>query len=114
MTDERDSTAQSPTVRDAGHRYEVRLGDELAGFTEYLDRDGQRIFFHTEIDDRFAGRGLAGILVHDALTATVAAGKRIVPICPYVAKYLGRHDEFAASVDPVTPAASEAVRSARR
>ncbi|MFC9787032.1 GNAT family N-acetyltransferase [Rhodococcus sp. NPDC127528] len=114
MTDERGSTAQSPTVHDAGDRYAIRLGDELAGFTEYLDHDGRRIFFHTEIDDRFAGQGLAGILVHEALTATVAAGKRIVPICPYVAKYLGKHDDFAASVDPVTPAALEAVRSARR
>ncbi|MFE3290377.1 GNAT family N-acetyltransferase [Rhodococcus sp. NPDC059234] len=114
MTDERSSTAQSPTVRDAADRYEIRLGDELAGFTEYLDQGGQRIFFHTEIDDRFAGQGLAGILVHEALTATVAAGKRIVPICPYVAKYLGKHDDFAACVDPVTPAALEAVRSARQ
>jgi predicted GNAT family acetyltransferase len=114
MTDERHATGQSPTVRDAGHRYEIRLGDDLAGFTEYLDEDGRRIFFHTEIDDRFSGQGLAGILVHEALTATVAAGKRIVPICPYVANYLGKHDDFAASVDPVTPAALAAVRSAGR
>ncbi|MYW15379.1 N-acetyltransferase, partial [Streptomyces sp. SID2955] len=27
----------------------------------------------------------------------------IVPVCPYVAKFLTRHEEFADLVDPVTP-----------
>ena len=28
---------------------------------------------------------------------------RIVPVCPYVATFLKRHDEFADLTDPVTP-----------
>lgn len=28
---------------------------------------------------------------------------RIVPVCPYVAEYLERHEEFADITDPVTP-----------
>lgn len=32
-----------------------------------------------------------------------ASGKRIVPVCPYVAKYLNRHEEFNDITDPVTP-----------
>ncbi|MEH1059415.1 N-acetyltransferase [Micromonospora sp. CPCC 206171] len=31
-----------------------------------------------------------------------ASGKRIVPVCPYVAKFLKKHDEFADITDPVT------------
>jgi len=31
------------------------------------------------------------------------SGKRIVPVCPYVAKYLTRHEEFNDITDPVTP-----------
>ncbi|MFF0818009.1 GNAT family N-acetyltransferase [Rhodococcus sp. NPDC003318] len=110
MTDEQKTDA-SPTVRDAGDRYEIVVGGEVAGFTEYLDRGAQRIFFHTEVDERFAGQGLAGILVHEALTATVAAGLRIVPICPYVAKYVGKHHDFDAQLDPVTPDALAAVQA---
>lgn len=64
---------------------------------------GRRVFFHTEIDDAFAGRGLAAELVRQALTDVRASGKRIVPICPYVASYLKRHDGFADITDPVTP-----------
>lgn len=104
-----DTNTTEPVVRDAGDRYEIVVGDEVAGLTRYLDRGGQRIFFHTEVDDRFAGQGLAGLLVHGALDDTVAAGKRIVPICPYVARYLTKHHEHADSVDPVTPEATRAV-----
>ncbi|KIF00763.1 hypothetical protein PL81_39200 [Streptomyces sp. RSD-27] len=50
-----------------------------------------------------AGQGLAAVLVEQALTDVRAAGKRIVPVCPYVAKFLIRHQEFADITDPVTP-----------
>ncbi|WP_069814829.1 GNAT family N-acetyltransferase [Streptomyces sp. TP-A0874] len=83
-------------------RYEIRSGEELAGFTAYRDHDGQRIFYHTEIDDTYTGQGLASRLVQQALTDTRESGKRIVPVCPYVAKFLRRHVEFDENVDPVT------------
>ncbi|MFI9584220.1 GNAT family N-acetyltransferase [Streptomyces sp. NPDC052236] len=97
--------AAAPTVQqvDSKHRYEI-LGDgKTAGFTAYRDRDGQRVFYHTEIDDAFAGQGLASLLVQQALTDVRASGKRIVPVCPYVAKFLKKHDQFADITDPVTP-----------
>ena len=102
----------APDVRNAPelHRFEVRVDSELAGFTEYLDDENQRIFFHTEIGEQFGGRGLASTLIRSALTETVGDGKRIVPICPFVAGYLKKHDDFADDVDPVTPAAIQAVR----
>ncbi|MDX3763282.1 GNAT family N-acetyltransferase [Streptomyces mirabilis] len=97
--------AAAPTVRrvDAKHHYEILVAGETAGLTAYLDRDDQRVFYHTEIDDAFAGQGLASLLVQQALTDTRAAGKRIVPVCPYVAKFLKKHGEFADLADPVTP-----------
>jgi predicted GNAT family acetyltransferase len=97
--------ASEPTVQrvDSRHRYEVLVDGERAGLTAYRDRDGQRVFFHTEIDDAFAGQGLASLLVEQALTDVRASGKRIVPVCPYVAKFLKKHDEFADITDPVTP-----------
>ncbi|MFJ8887752.1 GNAT family N-acetyltransferase [Streptomyces sp. NPDC102402] len=94
-----------PIVRnvDARHRYEILVDGVSAGFTAYRDRDGQRVFFHTEIDDAFAGRGLASVLVEQALDHTRSSDRRIVPVCPYVAKFLKKHDEFADVSDPVTP-----------
>ncbi|MFB7391107.1 GNAT family N-acetyltransferase [Streptomyces sp. NPDC056191] len=100
-----EQAATTPVVRrvDPRHRYEILVGDQRAGLTAYRDRDDRRVFFHTEIDDAYAGQGLASILVEQALTDVRASGKRIVPVCPYVAKFLKKHEEFADITDPVTP-----------
>jgi predicted GNAT family acetyltransferase len=97
--------AATPVVQrvDARHRYTVEVDGKAAGFTAYRDRDDRRVFFHTEIDDAFAGQGLAAILVREALDDVRAAGKRIVPVCPYVAKFLKKTDDYADITDPVTP-----------
>ena len=95
----------APLVRrvDARHRYEILVDDKRAGLTAYRDRNDQRVFFHTEIDDAYAGQGLAAILVEQALNDVRASGMRIVPVCPYVAKFLKKHEEFTDITEPVTP-----------
>ncbi|WP_327315688.1 GNAT family N-acetyltransferase [Streptomyces sp. NBC_01235] len=95
----------APTVerRDNRHRYEILVDGKRVGLTAYRDRGEQRVFYHTEVDDALAGQGLAAQLVHEALTDVRRSGKRVVPVCPYVAKYLARHGEFSDITDPVTP-----------
>ena len=88
---------------DAESLYQVVIDGGRAGLAAYRDRGHQRVFYHTEVDDAFAGQGLAARLVQEALTDSRAAGKRIVPVCPYVATFLKRHDEFTDIADPVTP-----------
>lgn len=99
----RSSAAPVVERNDAKHRYDIVVDGARAGLTAYRDRGEQRVFHHTEVDDAFAGQGLASQLVQQALTDVRAAGKRIVPVCPYVAKFLTRHKEFADIADPVTP-----------
>lgn len=86
------------------NRFEIYDGNEIAGFAEYLDHGQQRIFHHTEIGDKFGGKGLATKLIHTALTETSGAGLRIVAVCPFVKKFVDKHDDFAADIDEVTPA----------
>ncbi|BDD84183.1 N-acetyltransferase [Tsukamurella pulmonis] len=95
---------------DAEGRYDITVDGELAGFTLFIDRGEQRIFPHTQLDEKFSGRGLSGILVHDALEDTRAAGKRVVPVCPLVKKYVTKHPEVQDIVDPVTPDILDALR----
>lgn len=95
-------------------RYEISSDSELAGFVEYADRENQRVFYHTEIDSRFSGRGLASELVNFALSDTRAAGMRVAPVCPYVDKYVRRHTEFDDVVDPVTTEAIATAKAAQR
>jgi predicted GNAT family acetyltransferase len=92
-----------PAVERRDRHYEIRIGDQVAGVAQYADRDNQRIFYHTEIDPPFHGQGLSSTLIRAALDDTRAAGRRIVPVCPAVSRYLKRHDAFEGSVDRVSP-----------
>jgi predicted GNAT family acetyltransferase len=79
------------------NRYELVDGEDVIGHTDYreLTSDGAataRDFLHTEVDEAYGGRGLASVLVADALEDVRAAGLRIVPHCPYVAGWLRKHE----------------------
>jgi len=84
---------------ESGNRYEVRVDGELAGFTQYVVKGDDLVFVHTEIDDAYAGQGLATQLATGALDDVVANGKTIVPVCPFIAKFVLRHkDTYEAHV----------------
>lgn len=80
------------TRNDDESRYEIRTNGNLAGYAEYQLRPGAIRFIHTELDPAFQGQGLAGILAERALTDAAASGDAIVPLCPYIAKYLTTHE----------------------
>lgn len=78
---------------DEKRRYEVRQGDTVAGFTLFrADDRGRLVFPHTEIDPAFSGRGLGSVLVGRALADVAARGETVVPVCPFVVKYLHTHE----------------------
>lgn len=83
-------------------RYEIRDGDTVAGFAEYvLPDDGHVDFTHTVVDDAYGGQGLAGQLVRFALDDVRAMNKRIIPHCPYVAGWITKHPEYEEFTDRV-------------
>ncbi|BBX19355.1 GNAT family N-acetyltransferase [Mycolicibacterium duvalii] len=97
-----DKTGAPTEVTAEADRFTISVDGQRAGFTEYVDRDGQRIFPHTEIDDQFSGRGLGSLLVAGALEQTRDAGLRVVAVCSMVAGYIDKHPEFKDITDPVT------------
>jgi predicted GNAT family acetyltransferase len=99
-----DKTGAEATVSAAEGKYTIAVDGETVGLAAVADRGNQRVFYHTEVEEQFGGRGLATILVAEALEATRAAGKRVVPLCPMVAAFIKKHPEFADITDPVTPA----------
>lgn len=110
MTDDSSRVIPAPEH----HQFEIHVGHERAGLTRYTEDGGQRIFIHTEVDDGFSGRGLAGELVRAALDATRADGLRIVAVCPYVARFLQKNHDWDDIVDPVTPHTHQVVSGAPR
>ena len=90
-------------------RFEISVDGRAAGLARFVDVDGHRVFFHTEVDKAWSGHGLGGTLVHDALETTRAEGMRVVAVCPFVKKYVETHDEWAGEVDRATPAMLRAI-----
>ncbi len=78
----------------AASRYETVVGGHLS-ICEYEMRDGVQVFTHTLVPPELRGRGLAGALVRAALNDARAAGRRVVPQCSYVARFIGKNPEFA-------------------
>ena len=78
---------------DLAHRYELHVGDVLAGYTVFrIDPKGRLIFPHTEVDPAFRGRGIAQQLVAGAMADVADRGETVIPHCPVVAKYLHEND----------------------
>ncbi len=98
-----DKTGAETTVSAAEGKYTIAVGGQTVGLAAVADRGDQRVFYHTEVDERFGGRGLATILVQQALEATRADGKRVVATCPMVAAFIKKHPEFGDITDPATP-----------
>ncbi|SEB77903.1 GNAT family N-acetyltransferase [Streptomyces sp. TLI_105] len=86
------------TDRPEKSRYEILAGDdgtETAGFAEYHLSEGEIAFIHTEIDPRFGGRGLGGLLARGALDDARARGLSVLPYCPFIRGWIGKHPEYA-------------------
>jgi NAD+ kinase len=75
------------------HRYEVLLGGEVAGMLHYRRQSDRIELLHTEVDQAFSGRGLAGRLAAAALADARSRSTPVVATCPFVAGYLERHPE---------------------
>ena len=79
----------------ARSRYELRDDGHLVGYTEYHERDGVLVFPHTVITQPKRRAGYGGTLVRAALDDVRAKGRRIVAECPFVARFVDEHPEYA-------------------
>jgi len=75
-------------------RFEIFDDGELAGFVTYRGRPGLLAFLHTEVDDRFEGKGLGSKLASAALDSARERGLAVLPFCPFVNDYIKRHPEY--------------------
>lgn len=94
-----DNTGAPATIRlDEAHpmsAYTVHLADgTLAGRANFVDSpeaDNERIFFHTEVEPAFNGRGLGGLLVREAFADSIRKNLTVIPVCPLFAAHLDKH-----------------------
>ena len=95
------STTDLKVVDDPARSTFVLLVDgRPQGYAFYRVAGRLVIFTHTEVDPDQRGHGVANELARQALEQVRSSGRRVVPVCPFIAAYVRRHPEFA---DLVTP-----------
>ena len=80
-------------------RYELLVDGEVVAFVQYNMRGGRLLLVHTEVPDKDSGRGYATELIHGALEDIRGRGLKIVPVCPFVERYIEQHPEYDDMVD---------------
>lgn len=84
------------TIRknEAEHKYEAHAGGEIVGFIDYSE-DGDTVTMpHTEVNPDQEGKGIGSALVRHALDDVRDSGKKVNPVCPFIATYIKRHRDY--------------------
>ncbi|GAA4770185.1 GNAT family N-acetyltransferase [Actinomycetospora chibensis] len=102
MDDESDVRVDEDPDRGA---FVLRVDGVEAGHVSVRRRRGHEtpgaiVLIHTEVDEAYGGRGLAGRLVQAVFDAARAEGVAVVPRCPYARRWLRTHREYLADVPP--------------
>ena len=79
-------------------REKKRWHAEVAGHTAVLDyvwrNESTVAFTHTGVPKPLGGRGLGQKLVRTALDHAKREGLAVLPLCPFVAAYIRKHQEY--------------------
>lgn len=99
MPQETESTEPVIEHDEAGRRYVLRIGADEVGELGYSVGGDRVVLEHTAVDESRQEKGLGSQLVRYALDDVRAAGRRVVPQCPFVRSYVEGHPEYADLVD---------------
>lgn len=92
---ERDPSAKTEWVvtdNAERRRFEIDLGDAVA-IAEYTLPKGMIMFTHTEVPPEHEGKGIGSALIRAGLAEARARGLKVIPICPFFAAYMQKHEE---------------------
>lgn len=88
-----DSPGMEPVISDnpEGHRFEARVGGQLAGFLTYHLSADAMVLTHTEVHEAYEGQGVGSALAKSALDDVRSRGLSVVPLCSFVTSWIERH-----------------------
>lgn len=76
------------------NRFVARAAGQEA-VLDYQDLAEKIVFTHTGVPGALEGKGVGSALARTGLEWARSEGKRVVPVCPFVAAYVARHPEYA-------------------
>lgn len=86
--------------RPAESRFEALSGEDVVGHLDYTLNGSTVDMHHTWVDVPMRHRGIAGLLVGEALREISAQKLHVRPSCPYVARYIDEHPEHQDLLEP--------------
>lgn len=89
---------------------QLQLNDHGRG-TFFIEEQGKRLafmeiaianqaltVFHTEVDEKHSGQGIAGKLLEHMVNYARENNLKVIPLCPYVSAQFRRHPDMYADV----------------
>jgi predicted GNAT family acetyltransferase len=95
------------TNNESERQYEIRVDDQLVGWAPYRLTPDAIVFTHTEVLPAYGGKGVGSALAAGALDDVRRKGQRVVARCPFIAKFIERHAEYADLLAPTPSSVSE-------
>lgn len=74
-------------------RFELTVDDKIA-VVEYKLFDGGISFLHTEVPHELEGKGIGSALAKYVLDYAKQNSLKVLPLCPFIKKYIDRHPEY--------------------
>lgn len=75
-------------------RYELTVDGEVVGFIDYRLVSDSIELPHTEVDPGHGGHGYGAQLARHALDDVRAQGKKVIPTCPFIARYIEKNEQY--------------------
>ena len=75
------------------HRFEIWINEDIA-VIPYNFKDDMIVLFHTEVPEKYGGKGLGTKLALYALNYAKEHHLKVLPYCPFIANYIKKHPEW--------------------
>lgn len=95
MKQQQQATGATPEFKhnSGAAQYELRIDGELAAIAAYRLEGNAVRFTHTQVQPQFEGQGLGSKLAALALDDVRSSGRKAVPQCPFIAKFIEKHQK---------------------
>lgn len=95
MNQQQQSTGAQPEFlhNESAKQYELHLDGQRAALASYRIEGNAMRFTHTEVQPQHEGQGIGSLLAAYALDDAKTRGLKVVPQCPFIAKYIEKHEE---------------------
>lgn len=80
------------------NRFEAEVEGSLA-IIEYSVKPGVLSLNHTEVPKELSGKGIATEMAEKVLLQIELRGLKIIPVCPFIKKYIDKHPEWKSIVN---------------